>query len=316
VLGETNSTDPYAIGVQGTITSSSPGGASAAVRGINNGTGASGIGVWGSQEGSGYGLYGTTPTGWGVVGKHTGSGGTNPGVEGDSDSSAIGAIGVKGVITSTAPGGKSAAVRGQNNGTGSGGIGVWGSQDGSGYGLYGTSPGGTGVVGATTTGLAGYFSGNVQVTGTLSAAVKNFQIDDPLDPAHNYLQHSSVESSQLSDLYSGNVTTDANGFAVVRLPNWFQALNRHFSYQLTVVGKAHWDARAAVWSKIRHNQFTIRTDQAHVTVSWQVTGVRHDAYALAHPLRVVQQKPASAQGKYLHPELYGQPRSKSEVVLP
>jgi hypothetical protein len=45
-------------------------------------------------------------------------------------------------------------------------------------------------------------------------------------------------------------------------------------------------------------------------VSWQVTGVRQDAYAKAHPLEVEVDKPESERGYYIHPELYGQPKEK------
>jgi hypothetical protein len=38
------------------------------VRGINDGTGGNGIGVWGSQNGSGWGVYGTSSAGVGVYG--------------------------------------------------------------------------------------------------------------------------------------------------------------------------------------------------------------------------------------------------------
>jgi hypothetical protein len=45
-------------------------------------------------------------------------------------------------------------------------------------------------------------------------------------------------------------------------------------------------------------------------VSWQVTGVRQDAYAKAHPLEGEVDKPESERGYYIHPELYGQPKEK------
>src|SRR5205807_7663639 len=84
--------------------------------------------------------------------------------------------------------------------------------------------------------LAGSFTGNVNITGTLSSGVKDFRIDHPVDPANKYLVHASVESSEMINLYSGNVPLDANGEAVVHLPDWFEALNRDFRYQLTAVG--------------------------------------------------------------------------------
>ncbi|SEW05584.1 hypothetical protein [Kaistella antarctica] len=67
---------------------------------------------------------------------------------------------VKGVINSTTPGAYSTAVRGVNNGTSSLGIGVWGSQEGSGFGVYGVTPAGYSVLGSTQTGTAGYFTSN------------------------------------------------------------------------------------------------------------------------------------------------------------
>jgi hypothetical protein len=45
-------------------------------------------------------------------------------------------------------------------------------------------------------------------------------------------------------------------------------------------------------------------------VSWQVTGVRQDAYAKANPLVVEQEKDARLRGFYIHPELYGAPAEK------
>lgn len=60
--------------IRGTISSTSPGGFSSAVRGINNGTGGLGIGIWGSQNGSGWGVYGVTPSGLGVYGNSSGAG--------------------------------------------------------------------------------------------------------------------------------------------------------------------------------------------------------------------------------------------------
>jgi hypothetical protein len=75
VMGETSSTSGGAVGVLGQVTPTTPGGNSAAVRGINNGTGALGIGVWGSQAGSGWGVNGTSVSGIGVRGAASSSAG-------------------------------------------------------------------------------------------------------------------------------------------------------------------------------------------------------------------------------------------------
>ena len=68
-------------------------------------------------------------------------------------------------------------------------------------------------------------------------AVKDFKIDHPLDPANKYLLHASVESSEMMNIYTGNVTTDGQGEAMVHLPDWFEVLNTDFRYQLTVIGQ-------------------------------------------------------------------------------
>ena len=89
---------------------------------------------------------------------------------------------------------------------------------------------------------------------------------------------------------------------MVELPAWFEALNRDFRYQLTVIGEF---AQAIVASKVAGNRFTIRTDKPSIEVSWQVTGIRQDAWAREHPIVVEEDKPDGERGYYLHPELYG-----------
>jgi hypothetical protein len=90
------------------------------------------------------------------------------------------------------------------------------------------------------------------------------------------------------------------------LPNYFEALNRDFRYQLTVIGQF---AQAIVSSEIGQNAFTIKTDKPNVRVSWQVTGIRQDPYANAHRIQVEEVKDTDEQGKYLHPTEWGQPES-------
>ena len=150
-------------------------------------------------------------------------------------------------------------------------------------------------------------TGDVYVTGTLSAGEKDFKIDHPLDPANKFLVHASVESSELMNIYTGNVTTDELGLATVKLPDWFEAENADFRYQLTVIGQF---AQAIVKDKIAKGQFRIMTNASHVEVSWQITAVRQDAFAKAHPLVVEQEKAANERGFYAHPALFGQPPEK------
>jgi trimeric autotransporter adhesin len=158
-------------------------------------------------------------------------------------------------------------------------------------------------------GLAGDFAGDVFIEGSLAVTgSKNFKIDHPLDPANRYLYHAAIESSEVLNLYSGNITTDANGEAAIALPEWFEAVNKDFRYQLTVVGAF---AQAIVGNKIKDNRFTIKTSQPNVEVSWQVTGVRSDPAMLKHPFRVEVEKTASERGHYLTPEAFGQTQEQS-----
>lgn len=181
------------------------------------------------------------------------------------------------------------------------------------YGVYGNAKGGYhnyGVYGEASDGelnFAGYFLGNATVTGTFYAGTKLFKIDHPLDPTNKYLLHTSVESDEMMNIYNGNVTLDPRGEAVVELPDWFEALNRDFRYQLTAIGAP--GPNLYVAEKIKGNAFRIAGGEPGSEVSWQVTGVRHDPYAEANRTAVEQPKPADEVGKYMHPEAYGMPRT-------
>ena len=74
VEGINNTTSSSIAAVRGIVSSTAPGGFSSAVRGINNGTGGLGVGMWGSHNGSGWGVYGVTPSGIGVYGNSSGAG--------------------------------------------------------------------------------------------------------------------------------------------------------------------------------------------------------------------------------------------------
>jgi hypothetical protein len=220
-----------------------------------------------------FGVYGETSTGTGVYGTGVvfGVAGTGQrGVQGDGSFD-----GVDGISTSTT----------------------------NGAGIYGE---------ATAPAFAGYFAGKVTITGnvtifgTLSKPAGSFKIDHPLHPATQYLQHSFVESPDMLDVYNGNVVTDGNGFATVKLPDYFQALNRSFRYQLTSLSGLQ---EVAVAKEIENNRFTIQSERPNSKVSWQVTGIRHDRYANAHRIQVVVPKSGADTGKYLNPELYGKAKT-------
>src|SRR6185295_5871012 len=144
--------------------------------------------------------------------------------------------------------------------------------------------------------------GNMTVTGTLSKGAGSFKIDHPLDPANKYLYHSFVESPDMMNIYNGIVTLDRRGQAVVTMPDWFEALNQDFRYQLTSIGAP--GPNLYIAKKIISNTFKIAGGKPGSEVSWQITGIRHDAYADANRIPIEQTKPAREQGTYLHPELF------------
>lgn len=174
------------------------------------------------------------------------------------------------------------------------------------YGVYGTTSGGPGVQ------YGVYSNGDMHVTGTLSKALGAFRIDHPLDPLNMELWHAFVESPDMLNIYNGNVVTDSDGYATVTMPDWFDALNRDFRYQLTVVDDADSDAfaLAKVARELRAGAFTIRTSEPWTKVSWQVTGIRQDPVAEANRIPTVVEKRDEDRGLYLAPEAYGQPAER------
>jgi hypothetical protein len=213
---------------------------------------------------------------------------------------AAGSHGVSAVIHSTASG--AAAVEAKNLGTGKG--------------LYAYSVNSNAIeaeganrgIQAKGTNYAGYFIGDVYVSGNLTAGgTKPFRIDHPLDPANKYLYHFAVESPEVRNLYQGNAVLDAAGEAVVALPDYFDALNaEEFNYQLTCIGGF---APVYIAEKVSGNQFKIAGGVSGLEVSWQVTAIRNDPYLRDHPVQAEVSKDADAKGTYQYPEGYGQPET-------
>ncbi len=302
LLGVTFSPDDGSHGVFG----SSVAGGNGVTGFVGSATGTIGSSV------RGIGVRGTTGTGAaGVFGQTfgDGSGGNaGPGVHGTSGDG----VGVSGVSGSTD------ATRGLTFGNGYGhsslhfsaqpgggvlGVSVLGNGvEGFTFASFRNNPDVAAVRGQSANGFAGLFVGRVRVTGFLQKAGGGFTVDHPTDPKNKTLSHSFVESPEMLNVYSGTVTTNRAGVARVRLPAYFEALNRNFRYQLTVIGKF---AHAMVSKEIKNNEFVIRTDPGRVKVCWQVTGVRKDAWAEANRIPVEETKPKAERGRYLHPELFG-----------
>jgi hypothetical protein len=128
------------------------------------------------------------------------------------------------------------------------------------------------------------FAGNLTITGSLTKSSGTFEIDDPLDPANKLLFHSFVESPDVKNIYNGNATLDKNGEVVIELPEYWDALNRDPRYQFFALYQAM--PNLYIKEEEHDNHFTIGGGAPGGQVSWQITGIRHDPYILAHPIIV------------------------------
>jgi hypothetical protein len=268
VEGQTNSNDPAAKGVLGVYNDTN--GAGQGVNGVS--LSSFGVGVLGQSgsglSNSGLGLIGSTPVG----------------VMGDVSLEGIA------VLATTDNGIAVQAYNSSQHPT------LYLLNSGSGDLLFALGSGGF---------VSIQNNGSVHATGGFVTGIgPQSRIDHPLDPTGKYLTHASIESSEMLNLYSGNAILGADGSAAVPLPVWFTALNDDFRYQLTPIGGF---AQLYIAEEITGNQFRIAGGRAGMKVSWQVTGVRHDAYAKMHPLAVESDKQGEERGHYLHPDAFGQP---------
>jgi hypothetical protein len=313
-------------------------------------------GVWGNNQGAGYGLRGTSTgeqgsvgifgqgKGIGVVGfgatqgifaQATGSAGVGlegtgiqAGIKGQAAGAGIGKVGVWGRSNVTANPSDpvvTAALQSEAGALNSGGRGVIGVGQNvgvqgiatTGHGVDGLSVAGIGIAGGTSgitpdsvgvfgiakaggAAFAGKFVGNVDVKGNLTKSGGGFRIDHPLAPTTKYLNHSFVESAERKNVYDGVAVLDGFGEAVVDLPPWFQMLNSSFRYQLTCIRGF---APIYIGRELADNRFVIAGGYAGLAVSWQVTGVRSDAWAAANPVDVEEDKRGTELDRYRHSEL-------------
>ncbi len=206
-------------------------------------------------------------------------------------------------------------VSGSANSSANGPAGVYATNGGNGYGLlaeaFGNASTGLAAYGTT---YAGSFNGNVTVGGTLTKTAGTFLIDHPQDPAHKYLRHAFVESPDMKNIYDGVVVAGSNGEALVEMPGYFDALNSTYRYQLTPIGTPA--PNLHIKAELSNGRFVIAGANPSQKISWQVTGVRKDAYAIAHPIVVEETKPPHEQGMFRHPEVHGEPASKGLATTP
>ncbi|MBV6503046.1 MAG: hypothetical protein AKCLJLPJ_01109 [Fimbriimonadales bacterium] len=247
-----------------------------------------------ATSGTMYGVLGhsNSTSGTGVLGWAPATTGSTYGVWGQNASTS--GAGVLGRAPATS--GITYGVSGDSSSTSGYGVFGWAmAPSGFTYGVYGRSdsPSGYGV----------YSDGDFAASGT-----KSFQIDHPLWPETHYLNHFCTEAPEPMNAYSGNVVTDARGYATVPLPDYFDSINRDFRYQLTVIDDSDDFVLAKVVREIRNNEFAIRTNKPRVKVSWRVEAVRDDLYIRKHGFETEQEKEDRIKGKYLQPELFGLPK--------
>jgi hypothetical protein len=270
------------------------------------------VGVYGASY-AGFGMYGSSSLGLGVYGECENS----YGVYGHSN----GSYGVAGS-------GKTCGVYGSSYE----GYGVYGASDSS-YGVYAFSNGADNyaLYAGSSFGLAAWLNGEVTVRGPLIKPGGQFKIDHPLDPANKYLSHSFVESPDMKNVYDGLVVLDDQGETEIELPDWFDALNKDFRYQLTAIGAPGPNLHIAEEisdgvinysnskSNSNHNsRFKIAGGTSGMKVSWQVTGIRQDPWANVNRIEVEEDKPDKEKGYYIYPDLYEQPPEKgiSHLLFP
>ncbi len=319
------------VGVYGNVYNSSSTGV-AGIMGVNN------------RTNGGHGVYGQGVNG--VVGETNNAGGggiygLNNNSTGSGSGAAVIGDGNYGIWGQTTYG--PAAIFGLNTRT-NGGHGVWGqgvngvvgeSSDINGYGVWGsnsaTTDPGTGVAGVGVTGVAGqstntnlsygiysYDDGGIynqlDVGGNFSAGgTKSFRIDNPNNPDNKFLVHFCAESPEVLNIYRGTTILNSNGEAVVEMPNYFDKINKNFSYSLTPVGSSA--PNIFIKQKITNGKFIIAGGNPNQEIDWVVYAERNDKYLQANPqVREVEPvKTGKYAGKYVHPTLYG--KSKEQGIL-
>ena len=116
-------------------------------------------------------------------------------------------------------------------------------------------------------------SGQTRVA-ILSKTSGTFTIDHPTEPMDRILNHYFVESPEMVLIYRGVAIIGSDGRAEVRLPDYFDALNKNPMVQLTGVGTSD----VFVAEKVDGNHFVIG-GKPGTEVYWTVTGERKDQSA-------------------------------------
>lgn len=163
----------------------------------------------------------------------------------------------------------------------------------------------------------------VWAQGRLGASgTKSFRIDHPYDPMNKVLLHYCAESPEVINFYSGKVTLDEAGQAMVELPAYFASINRDPRCTLTAIGAAMPNlhvaeeiSEAALAAGVAARpgdtapicSFRIAGGVSGGKVSWRIEAVRNDRWMQKRGAPGEVEKLDRERGTYQHPELYGQP---------
>jgi hypothetical protein len=79
--------------------------------------------------------------------------------------------------------------------------------------------------------------------------------------------------------FSGEVWTDARGYATVALPRSAGRLHGNVAYELRPFTNG---VTAEIAAELMDGRFTIATDEPHVKVAWRVTGTRRQDDRQSH----------------------------------
>ncbi len=99
----------------------------------------------------------------------------------------------------------------------------------------------------------------------------------------------------MKNIYDGLITLNDKGEATVEMPGWFEVLNSDYRYQLTSIGQAA--PNLHIIEEIKERKFKIAGGLVGQKVSWQVTGIRKDAWAKANRIPLEENKTGAEKGK-------------------
>jgi hypothetical protein len=171
------------------------------------------------------------------------------------------------------------------------------------YGVYSTTQGASGDEV-----WAGYFNGDVNITGTLSKGAGSFLIDHPLDPLNKTLRHNFVESPENLCMYRGKVRLSADGSAVVNMPSYFVALTKETEATAVVTPVGRPFTTGYEWNTAC-DKLTLY-GEAGREASYVVLADRDDPVMrqLRRPVEQVKGNGNFDKGRLLYPRAYGYPQ--------